>query len=450
MAKKIIVAGSVGLDQSMVNQDALNVISKLQQNGYSAYIVGGAVRDLLLGRQPKDFDIATSAHPEKIRRIFGRNSMIIGRRFKIVHVYFEHLDEARSLKYGRPHYERHIIEVSTFRSDKVHEHALSDEGRILIDNNYGTIDEDAFRRDFTVNALYYDPIAEVIVDYHGGINDVSNRLIRVIGNPYERYLEDPVRILRAIRLSEKLGLTVDENTYINFRNVKNLLLNESKGRLFEEMLKIMVSGNAVNIVRELNELGLPRRVFALFDKLFFNGHNDEFALKILERSDLRIATGEDLSITFILAGLIWPAIYKSWQEKLKETNHPRQALIDAIGQNRNLIFNSGITRNLYAAMREIWMLQVDFDLPNVAKLEHVVNNSRFRQGWHLYRLRHDFLQVDPQIFNWWNQFMESGDEEKTELLVELVDIAPHEPKKRKKRRKSRRKKSVVNHQFSEQ
>lgn len=450
MTRKNIVAGSVGLDQSMVNEDALHVINKLQQNGYTAYIVGGGVRDLLLGRQPKDFDIATSAHPEKVRRIFGRNSMIIGRRFKIVHVYFEHLDEARSLKYGRPYYDRHTIEVSTFRSNQVHEHALSEEGRILVDNNYGSIDEDAFRRDFTVNALYYDPIAELIIDYHGGINDIDNRLLRVIGNPYERYLEDPVRILRAIRLSEKLGLNVDENTYINFRNVKNLLLNEPKGRLFEEMLKIMVSGNAVNIVRELNELGLPRRVFALFDKLFFNGHNDEFAMKILERSDLRIAANEDLSITFMLAGLIWPTVYKSWQEKLKDSNHPRQALIDAISQNRNLVFNSGITRNLFAAMREIWMLQVDFDMPNVAKLDNILNNSRFRQGWHLYNLRHDFLQADPQIFNWWSQFMESTDEDKTDLLVELVDIAPHEPKKRKKRRKARRRKSGIIHQYSEQ
>ena len=375
--------------------------------------------------------------------------MIIGRRFKIVHVFFEHLNQERSLKYGKPKYERHVLEVSTYRSNKVNPQALSEHGRILVDNNYGTMDEDAFRRDFTVNALYYDPIAETITDYHDGLEDIQKKLIRVIGNPHERYLEDPVRILRAIRLSEKLDLKVDENTYISFRNVKNLLLNEPKGRLFEEMLKILMSGHAVKIVRELNELGLPRRVFSLFDKLFFNGNKDEFAYKILALTDLRLANDEDISLTFILSGLIWPAIWQSWQQERENTHHLRQALIDAIAKNRNIVFNSGITRNLYSAMREIWFMQVDFDVPNIAKFEQLLSNPRFRQAWHLFNLRHEFGQTSVEVFTWWSNYMSVAEADRTELLVELVDIAPHDIKKKKKRRRSRNKSKFAHHAVAE-
>ncbi|HRG63443.1 MAG TPA: polynucleotide adenylyltransferase PcnB [Burkholderiales bacterium] len=442
MTKQIISAPSIGLNQTMLDQDALQLIKKLQQHGFAAYVVGGGVRDLLLGRTPKDFDIVTDALPEKIRRIFGKNSMIIGRRFKIVHVYFEHLNEERSLRIGKPCYERHILEVSTYRSNQVHEHAVSEHGRILVDNNYGTIDEDAFRRDFTVNALYYDPVAEVVIDYHDGLADIEKRIIRIIGNPYERYMEDPVRVLRAIRLSEKLGLTIDEHTYINFRNAKHLLINEPKGRLFEEMLKILLSGNALNVVRELGELNLPRRVFPLFDRLFFHKSHDDFAYKVLEKTDLRIASGEDVSLVFILAGLIWSAIYQSWQQELKQGVHAKQALMDAIARNKTVIFNSGVTRNLYTAMRDMWMLQVEFDAPSVAKLDHLLNHNRFRQAWHLFTMRNDFLQVDPQIFAWWDNFMASADDDKTDLMIELVDLAPAEPKKKSKRRKSKRKRNV--------
>lgn len=438
MTKKIYPASTFGLNHEMMDQDALQVIKKLQQNGFSGYVVGGGVRDLLLGKKPKDYDLVTDADPEKIRRIFGRNSMIIGRRFKIVHVYFERKNEERSVRVGKPSFSRHILEVSTFRSNKVQDHAVSEHGRILVDNNYGDMDEDAFRRDFTVNALYYDPVAEVVIDYHNGIQDIEKRLIRVIGNPYERYLEDPVRVLRAIRLSEKLGLTIDENTYINFRNVKHLLLNEPKGRLFEEMLKLLMSGNALSVVRELYELKLPRKVFPLLDKLFFNPTPDEFALKVLEKTDLRLAGNEDVSLIFILAGMMWPPIYKSWLQELEGNSHPRQALMDAIARNKDPIFASGISQNLYSSIREVWMLQVDFDLPSFARLEHVPVHGRFRQAWHLFNLRNEFSQVDSILFDWWNRFMVADEGSRTELLVELTDIAPPEYKKKRKARKPKR------------
>ncbi|MEN9946690.1 MAG: hypothetical protein RLZZ293_1076 [Pseudomonadota bacterium] len=440
MTKQIFQAAELGLNRSMLDTDAWQVIKKLQQVGYSAHVVGGGVRDLLLGRQPKDFDIVTNAEPEKVRRIFGHNSMIIGRRFKIVHVYFEHLNEERSLRLMKPCYERHIIEVSTYRSAKVAQQSISEFGRILVDNNYGSIDEDAFRRDFTVNALYYDPKAEIIIDYHDGINDIKQSLLRIIGNPYERYLEDPVRILRAIRLSEKLGLTIDEHTYINFQNAKQLLVNEPKGRLFEEMIKIFLSGNSTNIVRELKELNLPRRVFPLLDKLFFQTSNNDFAMKVLEKTDIRVSSGDDVSLSFILAGLMWCLLQDNWQTLIHQGLSPQQALTDAIANNRQFIFNSGITQNLYSAVRELWTLQLEFDRPSFGRLEHLLGHSRFRQAWHLFVLRGEFLQVDPKIFTWWNNFMAcSEDADKTDLLVELADLGSFEIKnKRRRRRKSKR------------
>jgi poly(A) polymerase len=441
MVKQVIPAQTIGLHQGMVDPDALQVISRLKQNGYAAAIVGGGVRDLLLGRKPKDFDIVTDAVPEKIRRIFGRNSMIIGRRFKIVHVYFEHLNVERSEKLGRPCYDKHIIEVSTYRSNQVHLDTLSEHGRILVDNNYGTMDQDAFRRDFTVNALYYDPLDEEVIDYHQGLEDINRRVMRIIGNAYERYLEDPVRVLRAIRLAQKVGLTIDAETYINFQNAKHLLLNEPRGRLFEEMLKILLSGNAVAVVRELTELKLPRRVFPLLDKLFFSAPEDSFALMVLAKTDLRINNDEDVSLIYILAGLVWPTIY-SYLLRLDPEIPLRQRLIDAIGQANHLVFNCGITRNLYHAMREIWLLQADFEAPTPERLHHLITHNRFRQAWHLMNLRFEFQQVELSIFNWWERFVAEENADKTELLIELVDMLP-ENRPKKKRKKRRRKKSVA-------
>lgn len=440
--KQIIPAKALGINHAIIDPEALEVIRKLQEHGFAAYIVGGGTRDLLLGKIPKDYDIVTNAVPEKIRKIFGRNSMVIGRRFKIVHVYFNRLNPERSAKIGKPCYQRHIIEVSTYRSNKVHEHTLSEHGRILVDNNYGTMDQDAFRRDFTINALYYDPIAEMVIDYHNGLSDIQNKIIRIIGNAHERYLEDPVRVLRAIRLSEKLGLAIDEDTYINFKNVKNLLVNEPKGRLFEEMLKILLSGSSVSIIKELRELGLPRRVFNLFDKLFFQNRLDEFALEVLKKTDERIATGENVSITYILAGLVWESVYKFYQQELSKGKHFRQALLEAISRNKNLVVNCGITRNLYTSIYEIWLMQLEFDYPNVDRLDHFLNSGRFRQAWHLFNLRHDFQQVDAKIFNWWGRFVAlEEDADKTQLLIELVDMMPEE--KKTKRRKIKRKRKTT-------
>ncbi|RTL00022.1 MAG: polynucleotide adenylyltransferase PcnB [Proteobacteria bacterium] len=452
MSKKIYSASELNINHLMLDKDAYLVISELQRNHFHAYVVGGGVRDLLLNVKPKDFDIVTNATPEQVRRIFGRNSMIIGRRFKIVHVYFRRINQQRSDKFDKDIFERHVLEVSTFRSNKVYDDSLSQHGRILVDNNYGSMDEDAFRRDFTVNALYYDPIAEKIIDYHNGIADIKNRILRIIGKPQERYIEDPVRILRAIRLSEKLALTIDDNTCIPFRSTKHLLANEPRGRLFEEMIKILMSGSSKKVISELHELKLPRKVFPLLDQLFFHAQ-DDFALRVLERTDDRVSGGEQVSLIFIFAALAWQAVYQSWTEQLALFGGSRkQALLDAIAQNKHLLINNGVTQNMYSAIREIWLSQLEFEQPNLRDFERLITSSRFRQGWHLFTLRNEFGQIDKNMFMWWDKFVSAEGEDKTELLIELVDMIPHhEPEKKRKRRKKRKNKHKHSHdKFQEQ
>lgn len=452
MSKKIYSASELNIHHSMLDKDAYQTISELQRNHFKAYVVGGGVRDLLLNVKPKDFDIVTNATPEQVRRIFGRNSIIIGRRFKIVHVYFRRMNKERSDKFDKDIFERHVLEVSTFRSNKVHDDSLSQHGRILVDNNYGSMDEDAFRRDFTVNALYYDPIAEEIIDYHNGIADIKERVLRIIGKPQERYIEDPVRILRAIRLSEKLSLSIADNTLIPFRATKHLLVNEPRGRLFEEMIKILMSGSSKKVISELHELKLPRKVFPLFEQLFFN-EQDEFAFRVLERTDDRVNGGEQVSLIFIFAALAWQAVYASWTAQLEHFGGSRkQALLDAIAQNKYLLVNNGVTQNMYASIREIWMAQLEFEQPNLRDFERLVTSSRFRQGWHLFTLRNEFGQIDKAMFTWWDRFVNSENDDKTELLIELVDMVPthHEPEKKRKRRKRRKNKNKHTHeQFQE-
>lgn len=439
MSKKVYSAIELNLNHNMLDEDAYQTIKQLHNHNHKSYIVGGGVRDLLLNAKPKDFDIVTTATPEQVRKIFGRNSMIIGRRFKIVHVYFQKINQDRSNKTGRKVLDRHIIEVSTFRSNKVYDSDLSSQGRILVDNNYGTMDEDAFRRDFTINALYYDPIEEKIFDYHNGIEDIKNKTLRIIGRPQERYIEDPVRILRAIRLSEKLSLNIEDNTQIAFRSTKHLLQNEPKGRLFEEMIKILVSGSASKTIQELSELKIPRKVFPLFDQLFF-ANQDQMAIRVLERTDKRISDGEDVSLIFVFAALTWQYVYSTWtQDQDQFHSSKKQSLYDAISYNKHILFNSGVTQNMYSAIRDIWLMQLEFEYPSLTKLDHLLTNNRLRQGWHLFTLRNEFGQVDKQMFEWWNRFINSESEDKTELLIELVDIAPHEPEKKRKRKRKKKK-----------
>lgn len=440
MTKQLYSTNTFNVNKTMIDPNALSVIKELQKHHFQAYIVGGGIRDLILGFKPKDFDIATDATPEQVKKIFNRNAIIIGRRFKIVHVFYHTLNQARSEKHHKKLYDRHILEISTFRSNQQNVEK-NIHGRVMSDNFYGTIDEDAKRRDFTINALYYDPIAETIIDYSHGIQDIQAKTINIIGKPQERYIEDPVRILRAIRLADKLNLGIDDNTRIPFQTTKHLLQNEPKGRLFEEMLKILQSGSSANVIKELKELKISKNVFPLFevDNII---EDKSLAQLVLQKTDERIKNNEDISIPFVLAGILWSKVEDSWNHyKSFEKYSNKEALLQAISSRKWVLFDSGITQYLYNSIKEIWMLQYDLENPNLKKLESLLANNRLRQAWHLYNLRNTISKAPNKLFLWWDSFMDESIKDKTDLLIQLVDLAPSidEVKRKKRKRKKRNK-----------
>lgn len=454
MKKQIIAAKEYQISHNLIDTNALKVIKKLQKSGFEAYIVGGAIRDLLLAIPPKDFDIVTNASPEVVRKVFKNKALIIGRRFKIVHVIFEQTSyrtsdnieidigsvdleslEPQHLKIIR---ERQIIEVSTYRSTKVSNNNINQFGKIVVDNNYGTQSEDANRRDFTINALYYDPIKEIIVDYHNGMADLQNRQIRIIGEPISRYTQDPVRILRAIRLAIKLNLEIENKTAKAFEKSKHLLVNEHPGRLYEEMLKILLSGHSLRCIHYLINLGLPKEVFILFDKLFFGKAQDELALKILEKTDKRLQEGNAVSTMFILAGLMWNFVYQNWnRNKIPESNS-RDYLLEAIYEVRNYAYTIGVTRSAFNSLSDIWLLQFDFENLSPKRLNNVINHMRFRQAWHLFSLRYEFGQIDIENFKWWDKFINANPHERLLIAEEFTMNFDKPTLKKKRKRKSKK------------
>ena len=416
-----IAAAKYDISKDKINPDALYVIQKLQKNGFDAYIVGGGIRDILLGKTPKDFDIVTNATPEEVCKVFKRNSMMIGRRFKIVHVTFHNINPEKMVN-NRPIIERHVLEVSTYRSAEVHQKSLNVHGKIMSDNNYGTQDEDAHRRDFTVNALYYDPVKEVIIDYHNGLQDIRALHLRLIGDPELRFSEDPVRMLRAIRLSVKLGLTIDTAIMEQFKATKELLLHEHSGRMYEEMLKFLLSGHAAACIRKLKKLDLPKGVFPLFDKLFFKSKPDPLGLNIIEKTDLRLQETSDISTVFILTGLLWSTIYTAWQKLLKNKKYSEhEALLEAIDNNKEFAYAIGVSRHTYSSISSVWLSQLDFENPVANRVKALTNRARFRQAWHLFGARHDLHQVSDTAYNWWKNYIEADGDEATqhELLSQL-------------------------------
>jgi poly(A) polymerase len=280
-----------GVTKDRISSSARRVTETLQSHGYKAYVVGGAVRDLMLDRTPKDYDVATDATPEQVYAVF-RRSRIIGRRFRLVHVMFG----------------QDTIEVSTFRANQSagdDDHKKDEHGRLLRDNVFGNQEEDAVRRDFTANALYYDPGTEEIIDYCGGYDDVKTRTLRMIGDPSVRYREDPVRMLRAVRLAAKLGLTIEPQTEAPIREMAHLMQNVPAARLFEEMLKLLLSGHAVACIQRLRAQGLHHGLLPMLDVILEQPMGERFVMLALQRTDERILDEKGVSPGFLFAALLW-------------------------------------------------------------------------------------------------------------------------------------------------
>jgi len=415
-----------GIDRRKVSRHAIKVCEVLRQHGYDAYIVGGAVRDLIVGLEPKDFDVATNATPEQIRPLF-RRARIIGRRFQLVHVVFG----------------PEIIETSTFRApasvgvDDTDEH-----GRILRDNVFGTQEQDAARRDFTLNALYYDPLSEEVIDYHGGVADLKERVVRMIGDPSLRYREDPVRMLRAVRFSAKLSATIDPASRAPIREMADLIDNVPASRLFDEMLKLLTCGYAMDCLRQLRADGLHQGLLPLLDVVLEQPNGRRFVELALERTDARARSGKSISPSFLFAALLWQQVESRWQQLRANGEHPMPALSQAA--DSVLDEQTGklaIQRRFTADIREIWFMQPRFERRSGRSIWRMIEQPRFRAACDFLQLRAAAGEFDSVLAQWWMDLANSSDAERAEM-IDALSRAPRDASSdttptRKRRRRRR-------------
>lgn len=432
-----------GIDPNLVDERAIDVVRTLKKAGFEAYIVGGAVRDLLLGLRPKDFDVATNATPEEVKRLF-RRAFIIGKRFRIVHVV-----------YGRGR-EHEVIEVSTFRAfldnsqaEQVSgnertskhalagmEHAVDASGRVLRDNVWGPQDQDATRRDFTVNAMYYDPHSQILVDFHKGIQDASKRVLRMIGEPEQRYREDPVRIIRAVRFAAKLshlGFKLEPKTAKPLVPCHRLLDEVPQSRLFDEMLKLLLTGHASASVVQLKQLGLAQGIYPLLDVVVERA-DTPLVQAVLQDTDRRVAEGKTCVPSFMLACVLWQDVQTGWQQRLQEGWHNFPALQAAIDEvfDRRIGDVSGRGR-LAADMREIWVMQPRFDKRTGASPFSLVAQGRFRAGFDFLRLRADVDDADEALANWWQLFQYADEPQREDLIAQAKDELRQQQQRQQKK-----------------
>jgi len=398
---KRIPASEHRIDRALVSRNAVRVCETLQKAGFAAYLVGGAVRDLLLGVAPKDFDMATNATPEQIKSHF-RRAIIIGRRFKLVHVMFG----------------AETIEVSTFRALDPADRTTDEHGRVLADNVFGAQHEDAARRDFTINALYYDPASQVVLDYHDGVRDVRRRRVRIIGEPLARYREDPVRMLRAVRFAAKLGFEIDEATRAPIAQLAPLIENVPAARLFDEMLKLLTSGHSVACITRLRAEGLHHGLLPLLDVILEQPEGERFVMLALSRTDERVRAGKHIAPGFLFATLLWHEVLKQWRVREARGEHRIAALDAALddvlaAQTEKL----AIQRRFTSDMREIWMLQPRFERRIGRSPYRVLEHLRLRAGYDFLLLRCAAEELPAEIGQWWTAFIAADEDERVRLIA---------------------------------
>ena len=423
------------IDPHLLSKNAVKVTHTLQQAGYEAFIVGGAVRDLALGISPKDFDVATNATPDQVQRLF-RKARLIGRRFQIVHVTF----------FGKGHPE--IIEVSTFRAllDNAGDH-VAESGRILRDNVWGSQGEDAARRDFTINAMYYDPSSETVLDYHGGMADMQKKTLRMIGDPAKRYREDPVRMLRAVRFAAKTGFELDSATRAPIAKLGTLLNDVPSARLFDEILKLLMSGYSWRAIQGLKEAGLHHGLLPLLDHILDTGEDSKgannFVKLALANTDDRIQSGKSVSAGFLFATLLWPDLLKNWKANSAKGMANIPALHDAM-DDTIATQSSGMTiqRRFESDMREIWSMQPRFERRVGRYPFRLIESPRFRAGYDFMLLRCATGELNPAIGQWWTDFIAADATGQDELMASIKNEAGNSPSPAKRRRRRKPKSAV--------
>jgi poly(A) polymerase len=415
-AAKIISAKNHKIDKSLISQSAIKTCEGLQKAGFEAFIVGGAVRDLLLNYKPKDFDIATNATPEEVYKIF-RRSRIIGRRFRLVHVLWGN----------------ETIEVSTFRGhhDNEGDAAVNDSGRIIRDNIFGSLEDDAVRRDFTANALYYNAKTEEVLDFHNGVADIKAGLLRMIGDPKTRYQEDPVRMLRAVRLSAKLGLKIEKSTQEPIQKLADLLQDVPPSRLFDEMLKLFLSGHAVESISALREQHLHHGLLPLLDVVLEQPLGERFVMLALKNTDDRILAGKSSNPSFLFATLLWHEMLVAWKKYQAQGEHVIPALHMAMNEVIDIQAEKMAIHNRFTAtMKEIWSMQPRFEQRAGKRPFGVLAHPRYRAGYDFLLLRCESGEIDSEIGEWWTEFADANAERRAAMLLPDTN-----PKKRRRKRK---------------
>jgi len=467
---KIHSARELGIDVRHIPSYATRVALTLHDAGYAAFIVGGAVRDLLSNANPKDFDVATDATPEQVHAVF-RRSRIIGRRFQIVHV-----------GYGRE-----IVEVSTFRalqppveaedptgevaeaepaeqSTEAHGHeaqtgrrrerrqqpvaqtrAVDEHGRLTRDNIFGEQWEDAARRDFTINAMFYDPSNETVLDYHGGVDDIRARRLRIIGDAATRYREDPVRMLRAVRFAAKLGFELDARTGAPIAELADLVANVPQARLFDEMLKLLFCGNAGDAIRRLRAAGLHRGLLPLLDSTDSSPEAERFVGLALASTDARVKADKPTSPGFLFAALLWPDVHSVWQARMDGRRGEMMASLPALFAAADDVLASqferfAIQRRFVADMKEIWSLQPRFERRNGRNPYRLLEQPRFRAGYDFFVLRAEAGEVPMSMADWWTAFADADSGARDGLIDQAANEdraggAPVSPAAKKRRKK---------------
>ncbi len=378
---------------------------RLKKEGFEAYLVGGCVRDLLLGREPKDFDVVTDADPEQLRKIF-RNCRLIGRRFRLAHI----------------HFGKEVIEVATFRGEGLAQdenQMLNKDGRLLRDNVYGTIEQDVWRRDFTVNALYYNIKDFSICDYVGGMDDHKLGLIQLIGDPETRFREDPVRMLRAVRFAVKLGFNIHPDCQQAIMVLAELLNSIPSARLYDELLKLFMGGNALQTFEMLRHYGLFQVLFPATEKSLASereGFPKLFLVRALENSDNRIAEGKTVTTYFLMAAFLWEPV----QVLTKQISAQGVAEYMAFQQAANEVLSTqvrvtAIPKYITTTMREVWGLQSKFHARIGSKPSRLLTHPRFRAAYDFLMLRAETGGVDHEIAEWWTRYQAVDENEQRKM-----------------------------------
>lgn len=435
---KVIPRAEHPISRALISDSALKVLYRLKDAGYASFLVGGCVRDLLLGREPKDFDVVTDASPEQIKELF-RNARLIGRRFRLAHV-----------RYGQD-----VIEVATFRAaphtgkeDGESDDDVDATGRLLSDNVFGTQDQDAVRRDITVNALYYDISDFTVKDYTGGVADLKAGVMRMIGDPGTRFREDPVRMLRVVRFAAKLGFKIDPATAAPLHDLGHLLLNVSNARLFEEVLKLFHGGYALETYEMLRHYDLFRFLFPLTEDSLA-GEDQNFPRMLLPQAlantDQRIEQGKPVNPAFLFAAMLWEPVRLDMERRIAKGAPAFEALAQASeGVLREEVRHVAIPKRFSFPMREIWDLQSRFARRQGKHAFRLMENKRFRAAYDFLLLRVHAGEEAQELADWWTRFQEVDEDARAEMVRTVVPVQGVEGgegggvKKRKRRRRRRK------------